>query len=98
MLSVIRFTKIALCLLAFAALAFSPLFLVKARAQVAGATLSGTVTDQSGAVLPQASVAGKNIATGITRTSISSSAGFYTLPNLLPGVYEVTVTAQGFST
>jgi hypothetical protein len=65
---------------------------------VAGATLSGTVTDQSGAVLPQASISAKNVATGITRASTASSSGFYTIPNLLPGVYDVTVTAQGFST
>ena len=98
MLSDIRSTKPAVCLLALAALAFSPLFLVRASAQVAGATLSGTVSDQSGAVLPQASISAKDLATGIARTSISSSAGFYSLPNLLPGVYDVTVTAQGFST
>jgi hypothetical protein len=68
------------------------------RAQVAGATLSGTVSDQSGGVLPQAAISIKNIATGITRASMTSTGGFYSVPNLLPGTYEVRASAQGFST
>src|SRR5258708_4307241 len=66
-------------------------------AQVAGATLSGTVMDQSGGVVPQGAITVKNIATGITRNSATSAAGFYSAPNLLPGIYEVRATAQGFS-
>jgi outer membrane receptor protein involved in Fe transport len=68
------------------------------RAQVAGATLSGTVNDPSGATVPNAQVAAKNTATGVTRTANTDSAGFYSIPNLLPGNYEITVTATGFST
>src|SRR6266436_2307919 len=68
------------------------------RAQVVGATLSGTVTDQSGGVVPQAAISIKNIATGITRASTTSTAGFYSVPNLLPGTYEIRAAAQGFST
>src|SRR5882762_3895313 len=98
MLSKIRTTKTASCFLAFVVLVFSPLLLVTAHAQVAGATLSGTVSDQSGGVLPQAAIAIKNIATGITRTSATSTAGFYSVPNLLPGSYEIRASAQGFST
>jgi hypothetical protein len=67
-------------------------------AQVAGATLSGTVMDQSGGVVPQAAISIKNIATGITRSSTTSAAGFYSAPNLLPGTYEIRAAAQGFST
>jgi len=67
-------------------------------AQIAGATLSGTVTDQSGGVVPQATISIKNIATGVTRTSTTGAAGFYSVPNLLPGAYEVQAAAQGFST
>src|SRR5690348_15843752 len=68
------------------------------RAQVAGATLSGTVNDPSGATVPNAQVAAKNTATGVTRTANTDSAGFYSIPNLMPGNYEITVTATGFST
>src|SRR6267154_2953947 len=98
MFSKIRTMKNAACFLAFVVLVFSPLLLVTAHAQVAGATLSGTVSDQSGGVLPQAAIAIKNIATGITRTSATSTAGFYSVPNLLPGSYEIRASAQGFST
>jgi len=66
-------------------------------AQVAGAMLSGTVTDQSGGLIPQAAISIRNIDTGITRTSTTSAAGFYSVPNLLPGAYEVRASAQGFS-
>ena len=69
-----------------------------ARAQTSGATLSGTVTDQSGGVVPQATISIKNIATGIQRANTTNSAGFYVSPNLLPGNYEVKAEAQGFST
>jgi hypothetical protein len=66
-------------------------------AQVAGATLSGTVMDQSGGVVPQVAITLKNIATGITRNSTTSAAGFYSAPNLSPGTYEIRAAAQGFS-
>src|SRR6202048_4045112 len=65
--------------------------------QVVGATLSGTVTDQSGAVIPNTQISIKNVATGVTRTVTTDAAGFYTAPNLLPGTYELTATASGFS-
>jgi hypothetical protein len=71
---------------------------VVARAQVTGATLSGTITDASGAVVAGAAVSARDTATGITRSVTSDSAGLYTIPNLLPGIYEVKVSATGFST
>src|SRR5712672_2927025 len=70
----------------------------QANAQVSGATLSGTVMDSSGAVIPNAQVAITDVGTGVTRNVTSGSAGFYTAPNLLPATYEVRVTAPGFST
>ncbi|MGH9357358.1 MAG: carboxypeptidase regulatory-like domain-containing protein [Terriglobia bacterium] len=69
-----------------------------ARAQVTGATMSGTVTDPSGAVVPNAQVVIKDTATGVTRNVKTDSSGLYTAPNLLPGPYRVTVSAPGFST
>jgi len=67
-------------------------------AQVVGATLSGTVTDASGAAVPNARLSIRNTATGVTRDVMVDAAGFYTVPNLLPGNYEVRFSAQGFST
>ena len=67
-------------------------------AQVVGATLSGTVTDPSGAVIPNAQIVIKNTATGVTRNARTDSSGFYNTPNLLPGPYSVAVSASGFST
>jgi hypothetical protein len=68
------------------------------QAQVAGATLSGTVVDKSSAGVANAQIAIKNVATGVTRDLTTDSAGFYTAPNLLPGSYEVTTSAAGFAT
>jgi len=69
-----------------------------AYAQVSGATLSGTITDPSGAAIAGAKVSITNKATGVTRDVTADSAGFYSAPNLLPGPYEVTASASGFST
>jgi hypothetical protein len=67
-------------------------------AQVAGGTLSGTVSDPSGGGIPQANVVIKNVATGVERTTTTNADGFYTTVNLLPGSYQITVTASGFNT
>jgi outer membrane receptor protein involved in Fe transport len=80
------------------ALAISLVSAGRAYAQVAGATLAGTVKDSSGAFIPNAQVAITDVATGVTRTVSPGSAGLYTAPNLLPGTYEVRVTATGFRT
>jgi hypothetical protein len=89
--------NIASSLATFVALALSLFVSGPVNAQVAGATLSGTVMDQSGGVVPRAAISIKNIATGITRSSTTSTAGFYSAPNLLPGTYEIKAAAPGFS-
>jgi len=71
---------------------------VHAHAQVTGATMTGTLTDASGAYIPNAQISIKNVSTGIERSTTTDSAGFYTLPNLLPGSYQVSATAKGFAT
>ena len=73
-------------------------FPVRLHAQVVGGTLSGTITDASGAVLPNAQVSIKNLGTGIVRTIATNAAGLYTAPNLLPADYVVTTSAAGFAT
>ena len=66
--------------------------------QAVGATLSGTVKDPSGAVVPRAKVLIENTATGVTTAVTTNSSGVYAAPNLLPGPYMVTVVAAGFQT
>src|ERR1700727_817020 len=71
---------------------------LRVRAQVSGATLTGTVSDSSGAVIPNVQILIKNEGTHEVRSVTVDSAGFYSAPNLLPGQYDVTVTAPGFAT
>src|SRR6202795_1706655 len=79
-------------------LLFSLSFAVSIYSQVTGATLSGVITDSSGAVISGAQVSATNTATGISKEATTDSAGLYTLPNLQAGNYEVKVTATGFTT
>jgi hypothetical protein len=80
----------------FAVLALGLVVPIRVHAQATGATLSGAITDPSGAVIPNAKVSIKNTATGVVTNGTTNSAGFYTVPNLLPGPYEVTTSAMGF--
>ena len=70
------------------------LLATSASAQVA--TLTGRITDPSGAVIPEATVTARSIDTGISTSMQTTSEGYYTLPALQPGRYEVTITKQGF--
>jgi hypothetical protein len=79
-------------------LTLGPLLSVPAYAQVVGGTLSGTVTDASGSAIPNATVAIKNVDTGVVTNALTNERGIYNAPNLLPGTYETTVTAANFAT
>jgi len=68
----------------------------KAGAQTLYGSIVGVVTDPSGAVVPNAEVKAVNPQTGETRDVKSDSAGRYTIGNVLPGAYEIHVTATGF--
>jgi hypothetical protein len=80
------------------AMVFLSLAAVRLHAQVSGATLSGTITDASGAQVPNAQVVIKDVATGVERTVTTNKEGFYIAANLLPAEYQVTVSATGFNT
>ena len=67
------------------------------RAQVAGGTLSGTVTDSQGAAVSNAKVTATNSGTNVSIDTTTNSSGAYTLSNLNPGDYDVSATASGFS-
>jgi outer membrane receptor protein involved in Fe transport len=67
-------------------------------AQTTTGTLRGTVTDQQGAAVPNATVQVKNQATGVMTSEFQTTGeGLYTIPNLIPGKYDVIVTATGFN-
>jgi len=70
---------------------------VRSEAQVAGATLSGVIADPSGASIANAAVSVRNIGTAEVREVRSNGDGFYSAPNLLPGSYDVSATAEGFA-
>jgi outer membrane receptor protein involved in Fe transport len=83
---------LALALLALA-------FLVQPRvasAQLLYGSLSGTITDASGAVIPGAQVNAINSQTGVSSSTVTDSTGIYRFANLTPGAYNVTFDAKGF--
>jgi hypothetical protein len=62
-------------------------------AQESRGTISGTVTDSSGAIVPHAAVTATNIDTNVGTKVTTNENGVYTLPFLLPGSYRVTASA-----
>ena len=64
--------------------------------QVESGQIAGTITDESGAVVPHATIAVRNIASNVQRTALSSETGAYVLVGLGPGTYSVTVRAGNF--
>lgn len=67
-------------------------------AQVSQGSIAGTVTDQSGAVLPGATVTVENEETGIQQTRVTDDSGNYLFPSVPPGIYTVRAEAPGFKT
>ncbi len=86
--------------LANVALLLAPLFFFQApgaSAQTAGtASIQGTVTDPTGAAIPNAKVTLTNTDTGTARNTVSDGSGLYSLPNVPVGPYSFTVEATGF--
>src|SRR5438034_9422940 len=72
------------------------MFLQRLNAQVLYGSVVGTVTDQTGAVVPGATVTITNLATGQAREAITDSAGNYVIPNVLEGTYGLSVKMTGF--
>jgi hypothetical protein len=82
--------------LLFSALLFG-VFPVQSLAQAITGSISGTVKDSSGAVVPSASVRASNVATGAAFHTSSNSLGIYTFPYLPPGTYTISAQHSGFS-
>lgn len=68
------------------------------KSQVTGATIVGKVTDVSGSVVPSATVDALRISTGTHTQVTTNAAGSFTVPNLVPGTYKITVAASSFET
>jgi hypothetical protein len=87
-----KFTSTAALLLVFVLLAPSTF------AQQLTGTLSATVSDSAGAVVPNAKITMKNNASGDIRTTVSNGSGYFSITAVQPGSYSVTIEAAGFKT
>ncbi|MEN3336533.1 MAG: hypothetical protein V7647_209 [Acidobacteriota bacterium] len=88
---VIRLSGLCLFALAWVLVLAAP-----AAAQFDRGQISGTVKDAQGAVVPGATVVVTNTQTQITQTTVTDSSGFFTVPNLAPGRYDVSAELEGF--
>jgi hypothetical protein len=84
----IRITGLIVCLL-FATATFAQ--------EGINASLTGSVSDPTGALIPGVEVTAKNTATGVASTAITNETGTYRFPSLQPGSYEATAKLTGFS-
>ena len=67
-----------------------------ASAQVLYGSVVGTLTDETGAVVPKATVTVTNTSTGLSRQATTNDIGYYSIPNLPEGSYDLAVAAGGF--
>src|SRR5687768_5261832 len=80
------------------ALALSVALSASAQSQITTGTITGTVEDANGAVVPDANVEIKNVETNISRSLRTDEEGRFTALQLTPGKYSVTISKQGFAT
>src|SRR6266852_3717058 len=91
----IRFAGILMSIVLFG---LAGVGLLRLNAQGATATILGTVTDMSGAAIPETAVLVKNVGTGITQSAVSDGLGRFSVPDLGIGDYELQASKAGFST
>ncbi len=88
------YLRTALVLALFACASF--LLIAPANAQSVYGSIFGTVTDSSGAAIPSATVTVTDESKGTVVTATSNASGDYSVPHLIPDVYDLKVTAKGF--
>jgi len=88
--------RFRIALMSEVALVFIVLSATMASAQTFRGTILGTVTDPNGAVVPDAAVTGKNVGTGIERSTVTDAFGNYSLSELQTGPYEIRIEKTGF--
>src|ERR1700693_4573552 len=84
----------------FAIMIFASLLfcLPPVNAQVAGGSITGTVTGDSGGAMPNVRISVKDVSTSVERTATTNPSGLFNIPDLSPGNYEMNVSASGFVT
>ncbi|MCU1341164.1 MAG: TonB-dependent receptor plug [Candidatus Acidoferrum typicum] len=88
----------AMLILFVTLLAFVPLVPSAANAQVAGGSVTGTVRGETGLAMPGVRVSISDVSSSAARTVTTDTDGFYNLPDLPPGNYEMKISAPGFVT
>lgn len=81
---------------AFLAIAMFALLIPSVKAQTVYGSMAGSVSDPTGAVIPNAAVQAKSVTTGVVHSTVTTSAGTYRFPELPIGSYDVMFTAAGF--
>jgi hypothetical protein len=94
MFSFISFSQALYCLCFLIGLTT---FIHPLHAQETSGNLVGAIVDASGATVPKATVTATNEATGVKSNTVANGNGEYRIANLLPGTYDVSATAPGFS-
>src|SRR3974390_2020827 len=89
-------TRVYICRRGLLVLALFAVIGAAALGQAVNGTISGTITDPSGAAIAGASVEVKNTATQVARTVTTNTQGRYTAPELIVGNYDVRISATGF--
>src|SRR5262245_44489776 len=69
---------------------------ITALSQTSNASVGGTVSDPTGALLPGVEVTARNVGTGIANSTVTNETGTYQFPNLQTGTYQVSASLPGF--
>src|SRR5712692_5166158 len=84
------------CLVALFSLALCSIGVLSASAQIGTGSITGIVTDQSGGVVPDVEVTITNAGTNVSRVTLTTRSGDYSVTGLFPGPYSVTAKKGGF--